>query len=194
MIIESDIAKLFISIGIILLIPVCIFGILNIIGLWKILEKAGKPGWAALIPFYGQYLLCEVVGVTPWWIAVVLLSGFVPYLGDKITFAAAIYFSVLLNFGLARAFGKDDSFAFGLFFLSPIFYLILGMNKDTYLGPNPINDIIFDNLLKKENNNQDSRNENIRTDNNTKSNYCTNCGNRIENGAQFCTVCGKKIK
>ena len=29
-----------------------IMGIAAIVGMWKMLEKAGEPGWAALIPFY----------------------------------------------------------------------------------------------------------------------------------------------
>ena len=27
------------------------------IALWKIFKKAGRPGWAALIPFYNMYVL-----------------------------------------------------------------------------------------------------------------------------------------
>ena len=28
---------------------------------WKIFKKAGKPGWASLIPFYSTYVLFEIV-------------------------------------------------------------------------------------------------------------------------------------
>ena len=34
--------------------------------------------------------------------------------------------------GLSRKFGHGNGFAAGLFFLAPIFYCILGFNKDTY--------------------------------------------------------------
>ena len=37
---------------------------------------------------------------------------------------------------LSRSFGHGGGFAAGLFFLSPIFYMILGFNQDQYLGPN----------------------------------------------------------
>ncbi len=30
--------------------------IVTIVGLWKIFEKAGKPGWGALIPIYNLIL------------------------------------------------------------------------------------------------------------------------------------------
>ena len=31
------------------------FAVLAIVAMWKIFEKAGKPGWAAIIPFYNIY-------------------------------------------------------------------------------------------------------------------------------------------
>lgn len=33
-----------------------------IISLWKIFEKAGEPGWAALIPIYNVIILLKIVG------------------------------------------------------------------------------------------------------------------------------------
>jgi len=33
---------------------------------WRIFEKAGKPGWASLIPIYNTIILLEIVG-KPWW-------------------------------------------------------------------------------------------------------------------------------
>ena len=32
----------------------------TIAGMWKVFEKAGKPGWAAIIPFYNMFILNEV--------------------------------------------------------------------------------------------------------------------------------------
>ena len=31
--------------------------ILTIAGMWKTFEKAGKPGWAAIIPIYNIYVI-----------------------------------------------------------------------------------------------------------------------------------------
>lgn len=36
--------------------------ILTIIALWKIYAKANEPGWAALIPYYNQYVLYKISG------------------------------------------------------------------------------------------------------------------------------------
>ena len=166
-------------------------GVVTIIGTWKILEKGNKPGWGALIPFYNQYLLCDMVGVNPWWILIVALSpilGIVPVIGELASFAVSIYFTVLLNVSLARAFKKEDGFAVGLILLAPVFYLILGFGKENnYVGKNPMKDLLFDNL--KENNNSNV-NEAQYTEN-TK--YCPACGNKMEIDTKYCPKCGKEL-
>lgn len=34
--------------------------VLGIVAMWKIFEKAGEPGWAAIIPFYNLYVLFKI--------------------------------------------------------------------------------------------------------------------------------------
>ena len=36
--------------------------ILTIAGIWKMFAKAGKPGWAAIVPIYNIIVLLEIVG------------------------------------------------------------------------------------------------------------------------------------
>lgn len=126
--------------------------IFMIISMWKIFEKAEKPGWAALIPFYNTYILCEMTGVNPWWILIVALSpilGVIPVIGSLASAAASIYFAILSSVSLARAFKKEDGFAVGLILLPIVFYPILAFGKENkYVGKNPMNDIIFDNINK----------------------------------------------
>ena len=55
-----------------------IFAILQIIAGWKILEKAGEPGWKILIPFYNYYILLKILGLKTWFwftIALYILVG-----------------------------------------------------------------------------------------------------------------------
>ena len=47
--------------------------LLMIISMWKIYTKAGKPGWAAIIPIYNIIVLLEIVGKPLWWIILWLL-------------------------------------------------------------------------------------------------------------------------
>lgn len=122
--------------------------VVSIIGMWKMFTKAGEEGWKSIIPVYNAITLCKIVGVNPWWILIVFVSGLlsiIPILGYLVYLAVIIYFSVLLSVSTANSFGKDTGFAVGLFFLSPIFYCILGFGSAKYEGAKPMNDIIFKN-------------------------------------------------
>jgi hypothetical protein len=103
-----------------------VFFVPYVIGLWKVLQKAGRPGWGALVPFYNNWLIIEIVGRPGWWLAML----FVPY--------ASIVFAVILMLDLAKSFGRGTGFGVGLAFLGPVFMLILGLGPATYLGPSVV--------------------------------------------------------
>jgi len=44
------------AVGIVAIVELAIL-ILVIVSLWKVFTKAGKPGWACIIPFYNIYVL-----------------------------------------------------------------------------------------------------------------------------------------
>lgn len=102
--------------------------ILTVIANWKIFVKAGKPGWAALIPIYNLVVLYQVAGVSPWLILLLLFVG-VPIVGPLIALGLSIYLMVQL----ANAFGKGSGFAVGLIFLNTIFIMILGFDDSKYV-------------------------------------------------------------
>lgn len=168
-----------------------IFKTPKIIGTWKILTKANKPGWGALIPFYNEYLLCQITGVNPLWIIIVLCAGilsFIPIIGSLLSSAASIYFEILLNVSLARSFSKEDSYAVGLILLAPIFYLILGTKDNNYLGTRPMDDVVFNKINQITNNNgtkTNTENYNVK--------YCSSCGTQITHDTKYCPNCGKEI-
>jgi hypothetical protein len=103
-----------------------IFTILFIAGLWKVFEKAGKPGWAAIIPFYNIWIMLEIIGRPGWW----LLLYFIPVVN--------ILVGWLVFLELASAFGKGIGFGIGLILLFPIFILLLGFGDAQYVGPKPV--------------------------------------------------------
>ena len=39
--------------------------VLGIIAMWKIFTKAGKPGWAAIIPVYNLVVWYQIAGMNP---------------------------------------------------------------------------------------------------------------------------------
>ena len=92
--------------------------VLMLVSMWKLFVKAGKPGWASLIPIYNIVIMCEIAEKPVWYI--ILL--FVPI--------ANIYASFMIYDGIAKKFGKSSGFAIGMLLLPIIFIPILGLGKD----------------------------------------------------------------
>ena len=100
-------------------IPLVIFGVI-VAGMWKVFEKAGQPGWAAIVPIYNMYVLVvEIAKKDMVWF---LLSVFIP-------FAA-----IIPMMDVAEKFGKDRMYGLGLYFLGPIFFPMLGFGDAKYQG------------------------------------------------------------
>ncbi len=101
--------------------------ILMIVSLWKIFKKAGKPGWASIVPIYNIYIMCEIAE-KEWWY--VLLSC-VPF--------ANIYAMIVLYNGMAKRFGKSGGFVAGMILLPVIFFPMLAFGKDAAIVNNQPN-------------------------------------------------------
>jgi signal peptidase I len=56
-----------------LLILSIIFFIACIVGLYKIFEKAGHPGWTVLVPFYNFYIWLKIIQKPLWWYIFLLI-------------------------------------------------------------------------------------------------------------------------
>lgn len=97
--------------------------VLIIASMWKIFTKAGKPGWASIIPIYNIIILLEIVGKPAWWI----ILYFIPL----VNIVAAIWTTNLLS----KSFGNSEGFTIGLLLLSFVFYPVLAFGGSTYQGP-----------------------------------------------------------
>ena len=51
-----------------------------VVSMWKVFEKAGKPGWAAIVPVYNGWVMAEIAGKPGWW-GIVPLLGVIPLIG-----------------------------------------------------------------------------------------------------------------
>ena len=100
--------------------------VLVIAGLWKMFTKAGKPGWASLIPIYNLYVLIEIAGKPGWWILLYL----VPFVN--------LVIAIMVIAGISRNFGRGIGTTLGLIFLPLIFYPILGFGDAEYVGAPPV--------------------------------------------------------
>lgn len=99
------------------------FVILSIAGLWATFAKAGKPGWAAIIPIYNIIVMLEIAGKPIWWIILLLIP------------CVNIVVILMVMIDLAKAFGKGTGFAVGLWLLGFIFFPLLGFGDAKYIGP-----------------------------------------------------------
>ncbi len=97
--------------------------VLVIAAMWKVFEKAGEPGWAAIVPIYNFIVLLKIAGKPVWWIILFLI----PFVNIVVMIIAFI--------SLAKNFGKGAGFALGLVFLGPIFFPMLAWGDARY---NPV--------------------------------------------------------
>lgn len=109
-------------------IVITVLAVLGIIATWKIYIKAGKPGWAAIVPIYNLVVLFQIVGLNPW----LILITIIPVAG----WIAGIVFAIMIPFRLAKSFDKSIGWGFGLWLLPSIFQLILAFGNSEYVGPN----------------------------------------------------------
>lgn len=90
-----------------------------IAGMWKTFEKAGKPGWAAIIPIYNYIVLLEIIDRPMWWIVLLLCTGPIGM--------------ILVGMDMGENFGKSKGWgAVLLGILAPIGYAMVGFGDATY--------------------------------------------------------------
>lgn len=98
--------------------------VLMIAGMWKVFEKAGKPGWAAIVPIYNIIVLLEIIGKPIWWILLFLI----PLVNFVVLIIAAM--------DLAVCFGKSKGWGVGLLVILPfVGYPMLGFGDAAYTAP-----------------------------------------------------------
>ena len=185
--------------------------IMTIIGLWKVFKKSGEDGWKAIIPVYNMYILMKITGVKTYWLLILVIAsviGSVLPILSFLTSIVGIYLGVIMAVSTAKSFGKDTGFAVGLYFLGPIFYLILGCGSATYQGKKPMEDpvtaFIDKNILKKETTTtteqpvaqpvQTQAPASETTQATSTGRFCSSCGKEITDNSPFCTGCGRKVE
>ena len=135
-----------------------VLGIFTIVCNWKIYKKAGKKGWAVLIPIYNVIVLLEIVNLPIWYI----LLFAIPLVNIYVTFK--------INIELAKKFGQSAIFGIGLIFLQPIFLAIIAFNKN----------IVYEgNIMKNLQSTFNSTCKRCGAPINIDDKFCMNCGNQL---------------
>jgi uncharacterized membrane protein YhaH (DUF805 family) len=115
-------------------IAAIIFGVIylavivfEIAAYWKVFEKAGRPGWGAIIPIYNIYLMVKVAGRSGWLVILYLIP------------VVNIIVHLIVSLDIARNFGKGSGFAVvGLWLFSFVGFPILGFGSARYTDPRPL--------------------------------------------------------
>jgi hypothetical protein len=108
--------------------------VLYVAATWVIFSKAGKPGWAAIIPIYSTIVLLQVVGRPVWWIILFLIP------------IVNIVFAIIILNDLSKSFGHGVGYTLGLAFLGIIFFPILAFGGSQYVGPRGVRQPQFANV------------------------------------------------
>jgi len=151
---------------------------------WKLYEKAGQPGWAALVPFYKDYVMFDIT----WGNGIMFLLLLIP--------GANLVIWIITWIKLAKAFGKDGGWACGLIFLNLVFLYIMAFSDDiVYVGvpdQRPQYNTGYGSQGYRQPQYQNPYSQAYQpapAPNAAK--YCTSCGAPLESDARFCPGCGR---
>ncbi|HBA87135.1 MAG TPA: hypothetical protein DCZ75_03845 [Geobacter sp.] len=97
-------------------------GLLIIIAMWVIFQKAGHSGVKSIIPVYNFYVLMQISGKPGWWCFLL----FVPLVGFAIQLLAML--------SLAEKFRRSAAFGVGLLLLPVFFFPLLAFGGSKYGG------------------------------------------------------------
>lgn len=99
--------------------------VLLVVSMWRIFTKAGKPGWASIIPIYNIIVFLEIVGKPAWWIILLIIP------------IVNIVIAIILVHRLSLAFGQGIGMTFLLLLLGVVGYPVLAFGSAKYVGPPP---------------------------------------------------------
>ena len=95
--------------------------IVFIAGMWKAFAKAGKPGWACLVPIYNIVVMLQIAGLPIW----MIIGCFIPFIN------ALTYIWIFHN--VAKRFGGGIGLTILLIF--SIGWLVIGFGSAEYSAP-----------------------------------------------------------
>ena len=93
-----------------------------IAGLWKMFIKAGKPGWAAIVPIYNLIVLIQIAGKPVWWIILLIIP------------IVSLVILVILFLEIVKKFGQPAWHVVLMILFSFIYIPYLGFSDVKYQG------------------------------------------------------------
>lgn len=98
--------------------------VVTVVSMWKLFTKAGKPGWASIVPIYNNIVQLEIAGRPAWWVLLSCLSHSLMF-GYRIS---------MIDF--VRSYQRSGLWVIG-FMLAPVIALpwFAFSSKTQYRGP-----------------------------------------------------------
>ncbi len=103
-----------------------IIGIYSIVITGLIFKKAGKHGYATVIPLYRDIVHLKICNFSPW----VLLLLLIPIIG----WLALMAIAIISRFELSKSFGHGFLFGLGLLIFPIIFRSVIAFSNNEYIG------------------------------------------------------------
>lgn len=97
-----------------------ILGLILLISYWKIFNKAGKPGWASIIPIYNYVVMIQIAKLSMIYLILLMLP------------IVSIFATFKINIEIAKKFGKSTGFGIGITLLPIIFIPLLAFADNAY--------------------------------------------------------------
>ncbi len=116
----TGVSPLAAGMGVGMMLVWCAVVLILVISMWKIFTKAGKPGWAAIVPIYNMIVMLEIACKPIWWFILLLIP------------LVNIIVIIIVLIELAKRFGKGVGFAIGMLILPFIFYPMLAFGDSKY--------------------------------------------------------------
>ena len=159
-----------------------------IISYWKLFKKAGKPGWAAIVPGYNAWVLNEIAGAHWVWFIILMVAsagttsngGY----GSSCSIMVVIV-DLIVSINIAKKFGKGVGFGVLCALLPFVGYPILAFGSDEYnpeieVSPHGIFDRDF----------QEKHKKTVKK----VPNECPKCKGKVTAKMNNCPNCGAKLK
>lgn len=115
------------------------------ISAWEIYRRAGKKGWAFLVPFWGSMVYSEIAGMSKWlWLLpwLVTIWGFfqgivwsgVYWIVLNVLSIISLIWLIVANYRVARRYGWNIflSILHAILIFTPITFLVLGLGNYKY--------------------------------------------------------------
>jgi len=109
-----------------IVVVILVVGLIQMVSMWIVFDKAGQPGWAAIVPIYNMWVLAELGDKPGWWGLAMCFSGGIPFIGPIVV----LVLSFMIYIGVAQAFGRGIIFGIAMALLPFVFLPILAFSGD----------------------------------------------------------------